>query len=112
VSGSKGVSALLDTVRQQFGRFLFDVEEFDGCNQIASVFRFMFQTPKRQTVSCLRREGDARPRLRHKKPCQPQSSILEPKQFSQMSWRISDRKLSSVWRRNGNSEGPGLCGHR
>jgi hypothetical protein len=42
----RNVAALLDNVRQQFGRLLFDVEEFEGRNQRASVFRLMFQAMK------------------------------------------------------------------
>lgn len=42
----RSVGALLDNVRQQFGRLLFDTEEFEGRNQRASVFRLMFQSLK------------------------------------------------------------------
>lgn len=41
-----GVGVLLANIRQQFGRLLFDVEEFEGRNQRASVFRLMFQALK------------------------------------------------------------------
>ncbi len=40
------IGALIDTVRQQFGRLLLDEEEFDGRNQRASIFRLMFQALK------------------------------------------------------------------
>jgi hypothetical protein len=46
VRTGKGVASLLDNVRQQFGRLLFDVEEFEGRNQRASLFRLMFQALK------------------------------------------------------------------
>lgn len=46
IRAGKGVGSLLDSVRQQFGRLLFDVEEFEGRNQRASVFRLMFQALK------------------------------------------------------------------
>ena len=48
IRSGKSVGALLDNIRQQFGRLLFDVEEFEGRNQRASVFRLMFQTLKAQ----------------------------------------------------------------
>lgn len=46
VRTGKGAAHLLDIVRQQFGRLLFDVEEFKGRNQRASLFRLMFQALK------------------------------------------------------------------
>jgi hypothetical protein len=46
VRTGRSVGALLDNVRQQFGRLHFDVEEFEGRNQRASVFRLMFQALK------------------------------------------------------------------
>jgi hypothetical protein len=46
VRTGKGAPSLLDIVRQQFGRLLFDVEEFEGRNQRASLFRLMFQALK------------------------------------------------------------------
>jgi hypothetical protein len=38
--------ALIDAIRLQFGRFHFDIEELDGRNQRASLFRLMFQALK------------------------------------------------------------------
>lgn len=46
IRNSKGASALLDLVRQQFGRLHFDVEEYEGRNRRASLFRLMFQAMK------------------------------------------------------------------
>lgn len=46
VRAGKDAASLLDTVRQQFGRLLFDIEEFEGRNQRASLFRLMFQALK------------------------------------------------------------------
>lgn len=40
------IPALIDSVRQQFGRLHFDGEELEGRNQRASVFRLMFQALK------------------------------------------------------------------
>lgn len=46
IKNGKGAIALLDSVRQQFGRVHFDVEEFEGRNRRASLFRLMFQALK------------------------------------------------------------------
>lgn len=46
IRAKKSPAYLLDNVRQQFGRLLFDVEEFEGRNQRASLFRLMFQALK------------------------------------------------------------------
>jgi hypothetical protein len=46
VKAGKGAEALLESVRQQFGRIHFDVEEFEGRNRRASLFRLMFQSMK------------------------------------------------------------------
>jgi hypothetical protein len=46
IKNGKGAAALLDSVRQQFGRIHFDVEEFEGRNRRASLFRLMFQALK------------------------------------------------------------------
>jgi len=46
IKGGKGAAALIDSVRQQFGRIHFDVEEFEGRNRRASLFRLMFQALK------------------------------------------------------------------
>jgi len=43
---NKGITALIDALRQQFGRLHFDVEELRGRNQRASVFRLMFLAMK------------------------------------------------------------------
>ncbi len=46
IRSGKGAAELVDSVRQQFGRLAFDVEEFAGRNQRAAVFRLMFQALK------------------------------------------------------------------
>jgi hypothetical protein len=46
IRAGKGAGDLIETVRQQFGRLHFDVEEFAGRNQRASLFRLMFQALK------------------------------------------------------------------
>lgn len=46
VRDGKDISALLENVRQQFGRLHFDIDEFVGRNQRASLFRLMFQALK------------------------------------------------------------------
>lgn len=46
IRDGNGMGVLLGNIRQQFGRLLFDVEEFEGRNQRASVFRLMFQALK------------------------------------------------------------------
>ncbi len=46
IKAGRGADVLLDAVRQQFGRVQFDVEEFEGRNRRASVFRLMFQAMK------------------------------------------------------------------
>jgi len=43
IRSGKPLSGLTDAIRQQFGRIHFDVEEFEGRNQRASLFRLMFQ---------------------------------------------------------------------
>jgi hypothetical protein len=42
------ITTLIENVRQQFGRLHFDVEEFEGRNQRASVFRLAFQALRSQ----------------------------------------------------------------
>jgi len=46
IRSGRSLSALLEIIRQQFGRLHFDVEELEGRNQRASVFRLIFQTLK------------------------------------------------------------------
>lgn len=48
IRAEKGIPALTDSVRQAFGRLHFDLEELEGRNQRASVFRLMFLTLKAQ----------------------------------------------------------------
>jgi hypothetical protein len=43
IKAKRPLSGLIETVRQQFGRVHFDVDEFEGRNQRASLFRLMFQ---------------------------------------------------------------------
>jgi hypothetical protein len=46
IRSGRALPELLDNLRQQFGRLHFDVEEFKGRNQRASLFRLMFQALK------------------------------------------------------------------
>ncbi len=46
IRSTNDILTLLDPIRLQFGRIHFDVEELDGRNQRASLFRLMFQALK------------------------------------------------------------------